>query len=76
MKIIIFGGSGFLGKNLTNFFIQKKHKVTIFDKKKSFLKHKNLKNIVGDIVKFNDVNKAIKGHDFVYNFAGISDIED
>jgi len=75
MKIIIFGGSGFLGKNLANFFLKKKHKVTIFDKKKSFLKHKNLKNIVGDIVKFNDVDKAIKGNDFVYNFAGISDIE-
>ena len=36
MKIIIFGGSGFLGKNLANFFLKKKHKVTIFDKKKVF----------------------------------------
>ena len=33
MKILIFGGSGFLGKNLA-FQLCKKHKVTIFDKKK------------------------------------------
>lgn len=76
MKIIIFGGSGFLGKNLASFFLQKKYVVTIFDKKKSFLKHKNLTKIQGDIENFNDVNKAIKGNDFVYNFAGISDIEE
>lgn len=76
MKIIIFGGSGFLGKNLASFFLQKKYVVTIFDKKKSFLKHKNLTKIQSDIENFNDVNKAIKGNDFVYNFAGISDIEE
>ena len=47
MKIIIFGGSGFLEKNLAS-FLQKKYVVTIFDKK-SFLKHKNLTKIQGDI---------------------------
>ncbi len=76
MRIIIFGGSGFLGKNLASFFLQKKHYVTIFDKKKCSLKHKNLKKIQGDIINFHDVIKAVKGNDFVYNFAGISDIEE
>lgn len=76
MKIIIFGGSGFLGTNLAKFLLKKKNKVTIFDRKKCLLMHKNLRSVVGDIVNFNDVNKAIKGNDFVYNFAGISDIEE
>ena len=39
-----------------------------------FKKHKNLKKIQGDITTTFDVIKAIKS-DFVYNFAGISDIE-
>ena len=32
MKILIFGGSGFLGQNLA-LKLSQKHKVTIFDKK-------------------------------------------
>ena len=76
MKIIIFGGNGFLGINLARYFLQKKYQVIIFDKTKCNLKHKNLKKIQGNIVNFNEVSKAIKGNDFVYNFAGISDIEE
>ena len=33
----------FLGINLAKHFIQKKYQVTIFDKTKCYLKHKNLK---------------------------------
>ena len=75
-KIVVFGGSGFLGTNLVKFFLEKKFRVTIFDKKKSLLKHKNLKIFIGDIANFKDVSKAIRGNDYVYNFAGISDIEE
>ena len=32
MKIIIFGGNGFLGINLARYFLQKKYQVIIFDK--------------------------------------------
>jgi len=34
MRVLIFGGSGFLGKSLSIYLSKKKHKVTIFDKKK------------------------------------------
>ena len=34
MKIIIFGGSGFLGTNIAKVLLEKKFEVTIFDKKK------------------------------------------
>tara|TARA_Y100001958_G_C21124149_1_gene467382 strand:- start:169 stop:1023 length:855 start_codon:yes stop_codon:yes gene_type:complete len=76
MKIIIFGGSGFLGVNLAKHLLNKKANVTIFDKKKANLKHKNLKKIIGNISDYKKVKKAVKGHDYVYNFAGISDIEE
>ena len=73
-KIVVFGGSGFLGKNLVKILLKNNYKVSIFDKKKNSLKHKNLKNIKGDIKNFHQVNNAIKGMDYVYNFSGISDI--
>ena len=30
-KILITGGTGFIGSNLTNFFLEKGYHVTIFD---------------------------------------------
>ena len=30
-KILITGGTGFIGSNLTNFFLEKGYNVTIFD---------------------------------------------
>ena len=57
MKIIIFGGSGFLGVNLAKHLLNKKANVTIFDKKKANLKHKNLKKIIGNISDYKKVKK-------------------
>ena len=45
MRVLIFGGSGFLGKSLSIYLSKKKHKVTIFDKKKIPLNLKSVKFI-------------------------------
>ena len=77
MKVLIFGGNGFLGKYLVRELISRKFRVTIFDR--SFPKgisKKNFNFIQGDIQNKNKTIKAIKGHKIVYNFAGISDIGD
>lgn len=76
MKIIIFGGNGFIGKYLCNEFLKKKIKVTVFDKKIPKKKLTNIKYIKGDISNFSSVHNAIKGHKIIYNLAGISDISD
>ena len=74
MKILIFGGSGFLGKNLA-LQLCKKHKVTIFDRKNFKISPKrNIKFIKGNILNFNQVLKATRKQEVIYNFAGISDI--
>lgn len=75
MKVLIYGGSGFLGRNLANYLNKKKHKVTVFDKKKIHF-DKNIKFIKGNILNLKQVKKATKGQDIVYNLAGISDIGD
>ena len=76
MRVLIFGGSGFWGKSLSIYLSKKKHKVTIFDKKKIPLNLKSVKFIKGDILNLKQVIRATKNQDIVYNLAGISDIGD
>lgn len=76
MKVIIFGGSGFLGSHVADALVKKGHKVVIFDKKRSVYISKGQTMFQGDILDPKAVNKAMSGCDIVYNFAGIADIED
>ena len=74
-KILIFGGSGFLGSHVADKLSQAGHKVTVFDKNKSNHLIDTQKVIVGDILSENEVDKAVSNSDIVFNFAGISDID-
>ncbi len=74
MKVIIFGGSGYLGLNIAKIFLRRNIEVTIFDTRINKIKIPNIKFIKGNISDFKKVLKATKGHDYVLNFAGISDI--
>ena len=76
MKAIIFGGSGFLGSHLADALSDKGFKVKIFDIEKSKYLKKNQEMIVGDILDEELVEKSIKGCNYVFNFAGISDIDE
>tara|TARA_B100000941_G_scaffold290899_2_gene275695 strand:+ start:1653 stop:2513 length:861 start_codon:yes stop_codon:yes gene_type:complete len=76
MKIVVIGGSGFLGSHVADKLTQAGHNVTIFDKKKSEWISKKQKMVVGDILKIDDLKKVISQSDVVYNFAAISDIDE
>jgi UDP-glucose 4-epimerase len=77
MKILIIGGSGFLGRNIVKNLIQKKHKVIVLDKVKSNFKNSNLIFIKGDINNYGLLEKIIKNKvDVIYNFAAIADIDE
>tara|TARA_B100000941_G_C28504000_1_gene556064 strand:- start:1447 stop:2331 length:885 start_codon:yes stop_codon:yes gene_type:complete len=73
-KVIIFGGSGFLGRYIIDELIKKNFYVVNFDKQKIPFKYKKLSFIKGDIKNYKLVEKAIKGSKYVINLAGISDI--
>ncbi|MAU63831.1 MAG: NAD-dependent epimerase [Flavobacteriaceae bacterium] len=73
-KIIVFGGSGFLGSHVADELTKKGHDVTIFDKVKSKHLKSNQKMVLGDILNQKIVKKVIKGADYVYHFAAIADI--
>jgi UDP-glucose 4-epimerase len=76
MKIIVFGGSGFLGNYLVEALLQEGHEVTVFDLKESAHQHPNLRMIVGDITDPQQVTTALRAAEVVYNMAAMSDIDD
>jgi UDP-glucose 4-epimerase len=76
MKVIIFGGSGFLGSHVADFLTEAGHAVTIFDIKPSPYLHSDQSMYVGDILNPEQVLDAVRGHDVVYNFAGLADLDD
>jgi UDP-glucose 4-epimerase len=75
MKIVVLGGSGFLGSHLCDILSKKNHEVIIYDIKNSIWKNNKQKIIIGNILDENSLAKTIKGADFVFNFAGISDLD-
>ena len=74
-KILIIGGSGFLGSHVADAFSHKGYQVTIFDKVKYKFLKKNQKLILGDTKNIKKLEAVIKNKDVVYNYAGIADIE-
>ena len=75
-KVLIIGGSGFLGSHIADIFTKKKYHVTIFDKIRSpWIKNKQ-KMIVSNLSNTKKLEQAIKNSDFVYHFAAMSDIGD
>lgn len=75
-KAIILGGSGFLGDHLSKLLIKKKFDVSILDIRINKSKSKSVKFIKGDIKNFYNLKKILKNFDYIFNFAGISDLED
>ncbi len=75
MRILITGGSGFVGSHLADYLTSKGHKVTIYDLKKSKWLNSKQIFIKGSLFSKN-LTKAIKNQDVIYNFAAISDIDE
>lgn len=76
MKVIVFGGSGFIGSHIADVLSDEKCEVTVFDRKKSPFLRPGQKMIVGDILDENLIQEAVRGHDIVYNLAGIANIDE
>lgn len=82
MKAVVFGGAGFIGSNLAKKLLDEGNEVTVFDSlytgkmenMAGFSKHKNFKFIKADMRNLEDVKKAVKGQDIVYNLVANADI--
>ena len=79
MKIVIYGGSGFIGAWITKLLLNNKFQITIFDKKinKNLLNYiigQNIKKIdfvEGDILQYETVLKTAKDNYILINLVGL-----
>lgn len=69
-KILVTGGSGFIGKHLINELLKKKYIVSILDRTPKNVQ-RNVVVFQGDIQDRNLVAKAMKNIDLVYHLAGV-----
>lgn len=76
MKVIVFGGSGFLGSHVADALTDAGHDVTVYDISPSMYLRSSQSMIVGDILDSSKVDEAVKAAEIVYNFAGVADIND
>ena len=76
IKVLIAGGTGFIGYHLAKACLKKKWIVTSLslNKPKKIRKLKKVRYLVCDISKRKNITDNIKGHyDYVFNFAGYVD---
>jgi len=81
MNIFITGGSGFLGKHLSNFLIKQDHKVTIFDNfsnsnSKISPTSDKIKIIEGDILDYSKLSKSMQNMELVIHLAAQISVKD
>lgn len=76
MKVIVFGGSGFLGSHVADTLVQAGHRVTVYDLHPSDPLNPQQTFIQGDILDPEKVRRALQGQEAAYNFAGLADLDE
>lgn len=79
-KILITGGAGFIGSNLTKQLLEKGYSCTVYDNllrgnklEKEVLK--NIEFIEADVRDYDSLNKAAEGCDVIFHFAAVLGVD-
>ena len=75
-KILITGGSGFLGSHLVDLLIERKYKVTNLDNNPYNFKHKNYTYINSSNLNSQKLKNIVQSSHTIFHFAAQSDIEE
>lgn len=76
MKVVVFGGSGFLGSHVCDQLSLAGHQVVIFDRVASPWRQVEQKMVIGDLLDADAVIDVLDKAKAVYNFAGIADMDE
>lgn len=74
MRILVIGGSGFIGSHVADHLCLAGHQVTIYDRVISPWLKPEYEMHIGDLLDVNALESAMKGCEVVYNFAALSDL--
>jgi len=70
MNILITGGSGFIGSHFVDTFIERGHRVTVYDRTAQVHEHRAA-FIHGDLKDRQSVEEVVRRHDFVIHAGGV-----
>ncbi len=81
-RVLVTGGAGFIGSNLTEVLLAQGNEVVVLDNFATgkmenllgFVKQKNFRLIVGDIRNMDDCRKAVDGIDYVFHEAALGSV--
>jgi UDP-glucose 4-epimerase len=73
-KVLVIGGSGFMGSHTADELSKKGYSVILFDKAPSKWRSNGQEMIIGDFMSTRELLKAMKGVSYVYHFGAIADI--
>jgi len=74
VKLLVTGGSGFLGSHLVDALIEQGHGVTVFDRQDSRWKNPAATLILGDLTDRDALARALDGVEAVYHLGGFADL--
>jgi len=82
MKMLIFGGAGFIGSSFAQSLLSEGHEVEVFDSMytgkaanlSACTEKKGFKLIKGDMRKIEEVKRVVTGQDIIYHFVANADI--
>jgi UDP-glucose 4-epimerase len=75
-RVVVFGGSGFLGGHIADCLSQHGFKVTIADIVPPKRNRNDQEFVSCDILKLDQILEIIRGAEYVYNIAALADIEE
>jgi len=75
VRAIVLGGSGFVGSHVADALSDAGHETTVFDLRPAPWLRDEQRFVAGDLTDLDAVISAVEGHEAVYNFAGIADID-
>jgi UDP-glucose 4-epimerase len=75
-KVVVVGGSGFIGSHVADYLSEFGYQVTIYDKQRSPWLRADQQMVLGDVLDVEKLHKTITGAEVVYNFAALADLNE
>jgi UDP-glucose 4-epimerase len=73
-RVLVTGGSGFMGSHLVDALIERGHEVTVFDRAPSPWLPAAARMVLGELGDLDALTDVVRGHDAVYHLAGFADL--